>query len=195
LQQENAEAAIALSAEQGFANMLGHSTLDLGAALVMQGRVEEGIELMRKGVAACRATGQGMFYPLMLLRLAEALLLAGRFQEGLTMVAEAKEMMGVTRERFGEAKLLCVRGELLLAMDSSNAPEAEQSFRDAIEVTRRQSAKLQELRATTSLARLLSDTGRRDEAQAMLAEIYNWFTEGFDTRDLQEARQLLNELD
>src|SRR5690242_13125657 len=107
---------------------------------------------MRKGVAACRATGQGMFHPLMLLRLAEALLLAGRFQEGLTMVAEAKEMMGVTGERFGEAKLLRVRGELLLAMGSSNAMEAEQAFRDAIEVTRLQSAKLQELRATTSLA-------------------------------------------
>jgi predicted ATPase/class 3 adenylate cyclase len=194
LQQENAEAGIALCAEQGFANALGHSTHQLGAALAMQGRVEEGIELMRKGVAAARATGQGMFQPNLLLRWAEALLLAGRFKEGLAVVAEAKEMMGVTGDRFGEAKLLCVRGELLLAMDSSNATEAEQAFRDAVEVTRLQSAKLQELRATTSLARLLRDTNRRDEACAMLAEIYNWFTEGFDTADLKNAKALLKEL-
>jgi predicted ATPase len=102
--------------------------------------------------------------------------------------------MGVTGERFGEAKLLCVRGELLVAMDSSNATEAEQAFSGAVEVTRLQSAKLQELCATTSLARLLHDTDRRDEARAMLAEIYNWFTEGLDTEPLKDAKALLHEL-
>ena len=87
-----------------------------------------------------------------------------------------------------------LKGDLLLAQNYSNAKQAEQSFRDAIEVARRQKAKSWELRATTSLARLLRDTNRRDEARAMLAEIYNWFTEGFDTADLKDAKPLLEEL-
>ena len=84
---------------------------------------------------------------------------------------------------------------MLLTKDASNIAGAEHCLRTAIEVANRQSAKLFELRATVGLARLLRDTHRRNEAQTMLGEIYNWFTEGFDTRDLQEARQLLDELD
>jgi predicted ATPase len=87
-----------------------------------------------------------------------------------------------------------VKGKLLLAQNPSDAAEAELYFRTAIEIARRQSARSPELRATTSLARLLDQTGRRDEARTMLAEIYNWFTEGFDTVDLKDARTLLDEL-
>ena len=87
-----------------------------------------------------------------------------------------------------------VKGELLLAQDASNAAPAEQSFRTAIEISRKQHAKSWELRATTSLARLLATQGHRDEARAMLAEIYHWFTEGFDTADLKDAKALLDEL-
>jgi predicted ATPase len=87
-----------------------------------------------------------------------------------------------------------VKGELLLAQDASNAAQAEQSFRTAIEISRKQRAKSWELRATTSLARLLRDTNRRDEARAMLADIYGWFTEGFDTADLKDSKALLDEL-
>ena len=87
-----------------------------------------------------------------------------------------------------------LKGELLLAQDPSNAAQAEQSFRTAIEISRKQEAKSWELRATTSLARMLAEQGKRDEARAMLAEIYNWFTEGFDTADLKDAKALLGEL-
>ena len=87
-----------------------------------------------------------------------------------------------------------LKGELLLAQDASNAAQAEQSFRTAIEISRKQNAKSWELRATTSLARLLGQQGKRDEARAMLADIYNWFTEGFDTADLKDAKALLDEL-
>ncbi len=93
-----------------------------------------------------------------------------------------------------EAEAHRVKGELLLAQDASNAAQAEQSFRTAIEIARRQKAKSWELRATTSLVRLLDQQGKRDEARAMLADIYNWFTEGFDTADLKDAKALLDEL-
>jgi predicted ATPase len=86
------------------------------------------------------------------------------------------------------------KAELLLALDSSNVTPAERCFRTAIEVARKQHGKLWELRATTSLARLLRDTNRHEEARTMLAEIYNWFTEGFDTADLKDAKALLDEL-
>jgi predicted ATPase len=95
---------------------------------------------------------------------------------------------------FCEAELHRLKGELLLLGDNGAAPEAAQCFRDAIEVARRQSAKSWELRATTSLARLLASQDRHDEARTMLAEIYNWFTAGFDTADLKDARVLLDEL-
>ena len=101
---------------------------------------------------------------------------------------------GVSRP-WHEAEVYRQKGELLLAQDSSNVTPAERCFRTAIEVARKQHAKLWELRATTSLARLLRDTNRRDEARAMLSEIYNWLTESFDTADLKDAKALLEELD
>jgi predicted ATPase len=99
-----------------------------------------------------------------------------------------------TEERYYEAELHRLRGELLLMRSDADREGAERCFRKAIDIARRQRAKSWELRATTSLARLLRDTDRRDEARSMLAEIYNWFTEGFDTRDLKEAKTLLDEL-
>ena len=97
-------------------------------------------------------------------------------------------------KRNNEARLYQLKGELLRARDAENALEAEHSFRAAIRIAQRQRAKSLELCATTSLARLLRDTGRRDEARSMLAEIYGWFTEGFDTADLKDAKALLEEL-
>jgi predicted ATPase len=97
-------------------------------------------------------------------------------------------------ERGREAELHRLKAELLLKQDQSNAPEAQRCFQRAIEIARKQSAKSLELRATMSLARLLAGQGRRDEARTMLAEIYGWFTEGFDTRDLKDANVLLEEL-
>jgi predicted ATPase len=119
---------------------------------------------------------------------------AGQTGQALELLAEGL----VTVERSGlqhiEAELFMLKGEAILVRDPSASDEAEACFRKAIEVSKRQSAKWWELRATVSLARLLRDTNRRDEARAMLSEIYNWFTEGFDTSDLMDAKALLDEL-
>ncbi len=126
--------------------------------------------------------------------IATALGRMGRFDEGLRTIDESFPFIERTGQRSYEAEVHRLKGELLLAQDASNAAQAEQSFRTAIEISRRQNAKSWELRATTSLARLLEKQGKRDEARAMLADIYNWFTEGFDTADLKDAKALLEEL-
>jgi predicted ATPase len=135
-----------------------------------------------------------LFQPGFLYHLARALLKGGRFEEGLAAITEANALMEKTGERLYESEIRRAKGELLLAHNPSNAAQAEQLFRDAIRVSRRQGARLLELHATTSLAGLLRDTNRRDEARAMLGEIYNWFTEGFDIADLKDAKALLEEL-
>jgi predicted ATPase len=113
---------------------------------------------------------------------------------GLEVLAEGMALTERTGERMYEAELHRVQGELLLMHDAANGPEAEHCFRTAIEVARRQGGKSLELRATVSFARLLTKQGHRDEARAMLGEIYGWFTEGFDTPDLKDAKALLDEL-
>jgi predicted ATPase len=119
---------------------------------------------------------------------------AGRINEGLSALAEALAAADEQVSRDYEAEIYRLRGELLLEQDNSNAVEAENCFQRAIEIARKQSAKSWELRATTSLARLLVMQARRDEARALLAGIYDWFTEGFDTADLKDAKALLTEL-
>jgi predicted ATPase len=115
-------------------------------------------------------------------------------QEGLDLVAKGMASAEKIGLRTTEAELHRIKGELLLTTDQDKVAEAERFLHIAIDIARRQAAKLFELRATTSLARLLRDNNRRDEARAMLAEIYNWFTEGFDTADLKDAKALLDEL-
>jgi len=118
----------------------------------------------------------------------------GQFDESLRAIEESFSIIERGGERDYESEVHRLKGELLLAQDASNAAQAEESFRTAIDISRKQKAKSWELRATTSLARLLAKTDRRDEARAMLAEIYGWFTEGFDTADLKDAKALLDEL-
>jgi predicted ATPase len=118
----------------------------------------------------------------------------GRLDDGLSALTEALAVADEREARVFEAETHRLKGELLLKQDDSNAAEAQNCFARAIEIARRQSAKSWELRATMSLARLLAKQGRRDEARTMLAEIYNWFTEGFDTADLKDAKALLDEL-
>ena len=133
--------------------------------------------------------------PYFLCMLAEAFMEMGRFDDGLNALTEALAAAEDGHEnRSCEAEAHRLKGELLLKQDDSNAEEAQNCFRRAIEIARKQSAKSLELRATMSLARLLAEQGRRDEARAMLAEIYNWFTEGFDTPDLKDAKALFDEL-
>jgi predicted ATPase len=126
--------------------------------------------------------------------LAEAYQASGKAQEGLEVLRRAQELMERTGERHLAADLSRLKGELTLQGTPTAIGEAEAAFHEAIEIARNQGAKLYELRATTSLARLLRNTNRRNEARAMLAAIYNWFTEGFDTADLKDAKTLLDEL-
>ena len=118
----------------------------------------------------------------------------GRLDDGLSALTEALAAADEHENHYYEAEMHRLKGELLLRQDNSNAAEAQNCFQRAIEIARKQSAKSWELRATMSLARLLAKQGNRDEARAMLAEIYNWFTEGFDTADLKDAKALLDRL-
>ena len=191
--QKYAEEALALTEELGLATLSTLATTYHGATLIAQGRYEEGIAGMRKGISLWRATG-GTPLNWYLCLLGSGLGRAGRPQEGLEVVEEGLASVARTGQRFANPPLHHVKGELLLAQNPSDGAKAELCFRKAIEIGRRQSARSMELRATTSLARLLNKQGNRDEARAMLADIYGWFTEGFDTADLKDAKALLEEL-
>ena len=209
LAQERAEAAITLSTEQGFPFWVAWGTMLRGWALTEQEQVEEGIAQMRQGLVACRAIGTEVWRPSFLALLAEAYGKVEQAGEGLSVLAEALATANKTGERHYEAELHRLKGELSLqsrqVTDKSKASqdksgvrssesEAEECFHKAIEIARRQSAKSLELRAVMSLSRVWQQQGKKDEARRMLAEIYGWFTEGFDTADLKEAKALLTTL-
>jgi predicted ATPase len=155
---------------------------------------EEGIEQMRQALDVAHAAGADIGRSHTLCWLAEGYREAGHLDEALGAVKEALAAANAQEERSYEPEIHRLRGELLLRQDDSNTAEAERCFERSIEIARHQSAKSWELRTTMSLARLLDEQGRREEARAMLAEIYNWFTEGFDTADLKDAKALLEEL-
>jgi predicted ATPase len=193
--QENSESLIALCAEYGLSNWSALATILRGWAIAKQGRTQEGIAHMQEGLADTRTTGWSELYrPYWLSLLAEACAETGRLEEGLSALTEALVIADEHEIRYYEAEMHRLKGELLLKQDASNAAEAQSCFERAVEIARRQSAKSLELRATMSLARLLAKQGRRDEAHAILCDIYNWFTEGFDTADLKKAKALLDEL-
>ncbi len=192
--QENAASVIALSVEHGFPHWLAEATSLRGWAMAEQGRSEEGIAHLQEGLAAVRATGAEVVRPYYLCLLAEAYMETGRLDDGLNALTEALAAADEHENRHYEAEIHRLRGELLLKQDDSNAAEARSCFERAIEIARRQSSESLELRATMGLARLLAKNGCRDEGRTMLAEIYNWFTEGFDTADLKDAKAQLEEL-
>jgi predicted ATPase len=192
--KETADCVITLSAEHGFTDFLATAACTLGRTLAQQGRREEGIAQMQEGLAMFRVTGMELGRPSFLCRLAEALMEADRLGEGLNALTEARKAADQREERQCEAEIHRLKGELLLWQSDIHASEARSCFERTIEIAREQSAKSYEFRATTSLARLLNKQGRRAEARTMLAEIYNWFTEGFDTADLKDAKSVLDEL-
>jgi len=159
--------------------------------LVQLGQIEAGLSEMLRNKTEIIEMG-GVFAPWLFIALANAYLANGRASEGMAAVNEGLALCRSSGVRLLESELQRLKGELLLNADKDEA--AAQSFRDAIELARQQGAKSWELRATTSLARLLASQKRGDEARSMLAEIYGWFTEGFDTADLKDAKVLLNEL-
>jgi len=158
----------------------------------MQGHLEVGIAEMRKGLEQQQFGNEQCYRTGCYCSLAKAQGKAGRPEGGLSALAEALAQVEKADERYSEAEIYRVKGELLLAQ--GHEVEAEANLHEAIGVARRQQAKSWELRATTSLARLWQVQGRTDEARQMLSEIYGWFTEGFDTADLIEAKALLDEL-
>jgi predicted ATPase len=187
-----ADALVAISDEHGFPWLRAFGTIYLGSALAGTGQFEEGIALLRAGLTAFHATGSVTYVPFFLTLLAEAEGMAKRRDEGLGHLAEAERVMAETEDRWAEAELHGVRGELLRA--GHDLAGAERCFCQAIGIAQQQSAKFWELRATTSLARLWREQGKRDAARDLLAPTYGWFTAGFDAPVLKEAKAMLDEL-
>jgi predicted ATPase len=192
--QETEESVIALCAEHGFPDWLAQATTLRGWAMAEQGHNEEGIAQVQEGLAAYRATGAELMRPYFLMLLGDACRDTNRLDHGLIALTEALAAANEHENRQFEAETHRLKGDLLLKQSDSNAPEARSCFERAIEIARKQSAKSWELRATMSLARLLATQGHCGEARTMLADIYGWFTEGFDTADLKQAKALLDEL-
>src|SRR5262249_36268498 len=192
--QARTEATISLSREQGFAQWMAVSAILYGWTLVHQGQAQEGIEQMHQGLRAYRATGAELWRPDWLALLAEAHGMGGEPEAGLTVLAEALTLVDTTGERLYEPELYRLKGALLLQQSSDNQAEAETCFHKALEIARSQQAKSFELRTATSLARLWQQQGKRAAAHDLLAPIYGWFTEGFDTLDLKDAKALLDAL-
>ena len=188
-----AEELLSFSSEHGFAFWAGWGAIQRGWCLSMMARETEGIAQMKQGLASLRSIGTFTPLPQILTLLAEAHGRARQPAEGMRQLAEAQDIIERTQERDYEAEMYNIRGELLLTMGEWAA--AEDSYRTALAVARRQSAKRWELRAATSLARLWRGQGKRTEARDLLAPIYGWFTEGFDTPVLKEAKALLDQLD
>ncbi|MGB6552884.1 MAG: AAA family ATPase [Candidatus Binataceae bacterium] len=191
---EIAGAAINTAEDVGFLYVLRHARVVKGWALTELGRAQEGIGQIREETDALSANREELWLTLSLATLADACLRVGRIEDGLKAIGDALDLVRRSGECFWEAEINRLRGELLLGQSPSDPALARASVEHAIKKARQQGAKSLELRATTSLAQMLMSTGRRDEARAMLAEIYNWFTEGFDTADLKEAKALLDEL-
>jgi len=192
--QACAEAAIALASEQGFALYLAVGTAMRGWALSMQGQAEEGMTQLRQGMAALQAMGATLDSTRYLGMLAEAHDRMGQAEAGLRLLAEALRVADTTGEHFYKAEICRLRGVLLLKQPGTPQSEAETCFSQALDVARRQEAKSLELRAAMSLARLWQQQGKRAAAYELLAPMYGWFTEGFDTADLQESKALLDAL-
>src|SRR5262249_23218787 len=156
--------------------------------LVEQGQRQEGIAQIGQGLAAFRATGSEVGLPQYSSLLIEAYRTVGQVEEAFRGLAEASTLVDKHREHFWEAELHRLKGQLLLQRAVLDASQAEVCFHQALAIAHRQQAKSWELRAATSLARLWQQQGKRADAHHLLAEVYGWFTEGFDTADVQEAR-------
>jgi predicted ATPase len=187
-----AESALRLTTEQGFSFWMAFAKIVLGE-LVEPEDIAVGIAQAREGIAAVRATGAELFLPLFLTQLAEAYGKVGQADAGLAALDEALSIVERGGEHMWDADLYRVKGELML-LQGAAASAAEACFHQALEIARRQGAKSWELRAAMSLSRLLQTQGKAAAARTLLSEVYGWFTEGFDTADLQEARALLETL-
>jgi predicted ATPase len=198
--QEFAEQVIGLCREHGIVQFLAWGAITRGWALAEQGQAAEGIVVIQQSLAALQAQGMEAGLTSWLGQLIQAYINGGQIEEGLQTVTESLAVMERNAERSWEAELYRLKGELILQQFKVQGStfkvqeEAEACFRWAIDVARQQQTKSWELCGSMSLARLWQGQGRREDARQLLAEVYAWFTEGFETRDLQEAKILLEEI-
>jgi predicted ATPase len=192
----NAEAdeLIVLGNEKGALFLKALGMLNKGSVTVQTGNASGAIQMITSGITALRSTGAAIFMPLWLPYLATAYADLGQLDDAGRCIGEATTAMETTKETLFEADVHRMAGEIALKSPEPDAVKAQAYFERALSVARSQQAKSWELRAAMSIARLLRDQGKRDEARDLLAPVYNWFTEGFDTRDLKEAKALLDEL-
>jgi class 3 adenylate cyclase/predicted ATPase len=192
--EERADAVILLAQDQGFAFLMAVGAMLRGWARAHQGQAKEGIEQIHQGLSAFRATGAESNRSHWLALLAEAHGTLGEPAAGLAVLTEAQALVETTSERWYEPELYRLKGALLLQQSADNQAEAETCFHHALNIARNQQAKSFELRSAMSLSRLRQQQGKRQEAYDLLAPVYGWFTEGFGTADLKDAKSLLDEL-
>jgi predicted ATPase len=194
--EANAEAQelIALAEEKGALQWKAHGMLNQGCASALTGKAADAVEVLTSAITAYRATGATFRMPLYSSYLARAYTELGQLDDAWHCIDEAITMVETTKERWCEAEVHRIAGEIALKSPERDAAKAEGYFNRALAVARQQQAKSWELRAAMSMARLRRDQGKRDEARDLLAPVYGWFTEGFDTLDLKEAKALLDEL-
>ncbi len=185
---------ILLADEKGTLIWKGWGMMNQGCVFACTGTVSDGVQTMSSGIAAWRSTGSTLLVPGYLTNFAKANVERGNLDEARRSIDEAMALMEATGERLWEAETNRIAGEIALLSLEPNAARAEAYFERALAVARRQQAKSWELRAAMSLARLWRDQGKPQQARELLAPVYGWFTEGFDTRDLKEAKALLDEL-
>jgi adenylate cyclase len=188
------EAAIALSKQHGFSQLLAVSGIFQASVAIERGETDHGLPELRHNLAQYRGLGGGLLIPYFLALLATGYVRDGDRRQAMETLDEAIAWVEMYSERLHEPELYRLKSELQDAIRSDDAEEAEAGFQRAIEVARTQGAKLMELRASTSLARVWARQNRNQEARDMLAGIYGWFTEGLETRDLKEAKTLLDRL-
>lgn len=184
------EEGVALTSEQGFAMFLAHGTIIQGRALSQRSQITEGLTQMKQGLSDLQATGTRLQIPHYLGLLSSEYRALGQLNKASSLLDEALALVDKSGERYCEAELYRLKGELLLQSSSGHDGEAESGFQQALDVARDQQAKSLELRAATSLARLWQSQGKREEARELLAPVYELFTEGFDTADLKDAQSL-----
>jgi predicted ATPase len=192
--QARSQALLDLAQTQGLPFWVAWAKTLQGWVRAVQDKRQTGIAHMWEGLAGCRETGSELDRPWVLGLIAELFGQGRQSEEGLAALAEALNLVDNTGERWYEAELHRLRGALLLAQSSDHQPEAATCFHQAISIAQTQSAKSWELRASTSLARLWQSQGKCQEAHDLLVPVYDWFTEGFDTVDLKEAKSLFDEL-
>ena len=189
-----AEELVALADEKGALFWKAFGIVNQGCVLVLTGKASDAVHMLASGITAWRSTGATVLAPSYLSYLATAYAELGQFDDAWRCIDEAMTTVETTKQRAWEAEVNRIAGEIALKSPEPDAARAQAYFERALAVARKQQAKSWELRAAMSMARLLRDQGKRDKARALLAPVYGWFTEGFDTLDLKEAKALLDEL-